>query len=41
MKLTYFFKPDCFRILLSVPDAKSSLALPATVTRPRFVGCFN
>jgi hypothetical protein len=37
----HFFKPDCFRILLSVPDAKSSLGLPATVTRPGLVGCLN
>ncbi len=40
-QLPYFFRPDCFRILLSVPGAKSSLGLPGTVTRPAFVGCLN
>jgi len=37
----HFFKTDCFRILLSVPDAKSSLGLPDTVTRPGLIGCLN
>src|SRR5215831_9384821 len=39
--LPYLFRPDCFRILLSVPGAKSSLGFPATVTRPGLVGCLN
>jgi hypothetical protein len=34
--LLHFVRPDCFRILLSVADAKSSLGLPGTVTRPGF-----
>src|SRR5579864_696844 len=40
-QLPYFFWPDCFRILFSVPGAKSSLGFPATVTRPGFVRCLN
>lgn len=32
--MTYFFKPDCLRMLFNVPGAKSSLGLPGTVTRP-------
>ena len=39
--LTYLFNPACFRILFSVPGAKSSLFRPATVTRPRLIGCLN
>ena len=37
-QLPYFFRPDCFRILLSVPAAKSSLGFPAMVTRPGLLG---
>jgi hypothetical protein len=29
------------RILFNVPGAKSSLGLPATVTRPGLLGCLN
>jgi len=37
----YFFKPDCFRVLLSVPDAKSSLGLPVTVDPARLSRVFE
>src|SRR6516164_3390156 len=33
------FRPDCFKILFSVPGARSSDGLPATVTRPGRTGC--
>src|SRR5712692_3879157 len=33
------FRPDCFKILFSVPEARSSEGLPATVTRPGRTGC--
>jgi len=36
-EVPYFFNPDCLRILFNVPGAKSSLGLPATVTRPGFL----
>src|SRR5262245_60102286 len=32
-------RPDCLRILFKVRGAKSSLGLPAKVTRPGFTGC--
>ena len=38
-RVSYFFSPDCLRILFNVPGAKSSLGLPATVTRPGLLGC--
>jgi hypothetical protein len=41
MTVAYFFKPDCLRILFNVPGAKSSLGLPATVTRPGLARCLN
>ena len=37
----HYFRPDCFRILFSVPGAKSSLGFPGTVTRPGFDACLN
>src|SRR5207253_3836538 len=40
-RLTYRLSPDCLRILFKRPGGKSSLGLPGTVTRPRFVGCLN
>lgn len=35
---TYFFRPACFRALLSVPCGTSMLGLPETVTVPGLVG---
>jgi hypothetical protein len=32
----YYFRPACFKILFSVPLAKSSDGLPAMVTNPFF-----
>src|SRR5437870_10592218 len=32
-------KPACFKMLFRVPGATSSDSLPATVTRPGFLGC--
>jgi hypothetical protein len=31
--MLFHFNPACFRMLFKVPGAKSSLGLPATVTR--------
>ena len=36
-----YLRPACFRILLCVPGARSSLGLPGTVTRPGLDGCLN
>src|SRR5688572_1478516 len=35
------FKAACLKILFKVPRDKSSLGLPATVTRPGLDGCLN
>ena len=38
-KVLAHFNPACFRMLLSVPEARSSPVLPAIVTRPGLDGC--
>lgn len=37
----HFLNPACFRVLPKVPGARSSLGLPATVTRPGFAECLD
>lgn len=38
---SFLSRPACFQMLFRVPDARSALGLPATVTRPGFSGCLN
>ena len=40
-KILAHLSPACFRMLFSVPAARSSPGLPAIVTRPGFEGCLN
>src|SRR5262249_25159579 len=37
----FSLRPACFKMLLSVPGARSSDGLPATVTRPALVGSLS